>query len=606
MSFVAGVMSLQGTLEEEVRTRFAGALAVMESEVVWPIQRLESEGASLVQGAFGNMWQGPAMASGQEYDAVACGVQWKETPSSSALQYLVEAFTSEQCEIDNHFDFFNCAVLEKGKNRVILGTDPLGLAPFLYKVEGEHVFFSTHQTFFKFLCFPHLAINWQAVFEILVIGHAIGNKTLLRDVNALPPGCRLLCRPGGSVLQRYASLPQKDHVRAVTLPEAVDILYEHLADKCYAYARFTPKPIAAFLSGGWDSRLLASMFSSLRSLAITFTSQQQLRFHDRLISEKKIARQVADYLHVGNRFVAPVYRSPRTRDKRARMLDYCTWFHDWAFTLSEHLPRDEFVFCDGLLGDVLLRGLFVTSELHRCAINEDRQRAVEILHSQYIRGFNTYTRGIEEWKSVIEPALLDRFARMLMEELSEEIHSTNGDEFVTFFFLRNRSRRGISPLPRLILGRKGGIFFPFSDPGFLQKALSIPADLRRGFPLYRELLERSKPGLSLIPSTNSGELRQLAPYLIDSVSELSRRAAILRGTKKCFPWVYTRLMERKRERNLTEKMLWVDHLMENPPRIFMDVLTAELKASIRRGDRERISASRYFLDRILMLEGYFS
>jgi len=392
----------------------------------------------------------------------------------------------------------------------------------------------------------------------------------------------------------------------VTLREAVDILYGHLADKCHAYARLSRKPIAAFLSGGWDSRLLASMFSNLHRLAITFTSQQQLRFGNRLISERKIAGEVADYLHVGNRFVAPVYRSSKTRDQRARTLDYRTWFHDWAFTLSEHLPKDEFVFCDGLLGDVLLRGLFVTPELDRCTLNEDRQRAVEILHAQYIRGFNTYTRGIDEWKSVIEPALLDQFARVLMGEISQEIHGMNGDEFVTFFFLRNRSRRGISPLPLLILGRKGEILFPFSDPGFLQKALSIPAHLRRGLPLYRELLERSKPGLSLIPSTNTGELSQLEPYLVTSVSELSQSAPFLRGIKKCLPRVYTRLMETEMRRKLTRKMLWADELIENPPRIFMDVLTADLKKCIRKGDRERIHACRYFLDRMLMLEGYFS
>lgn len=58
-------------------------------------------------------------------------------------------------------------------------------------------------------------------------------------------------------------------------------------------------------------------------------------------------------------------------------------------------------------------------------------------------------------------------------------------------------------------------------------ALNLGLDRR----LYKALLERSSPGLSMIPSTNTKDFTKLQPYLIDSISELTWGGQFIRKIK---------------------------------------------------------------------------
>lgn len=607
MSFMAGIISPRGPLEKQKKTQFLHAFAAMEGELSCPADIIESNRSVLVQASFPHMWQGGKSKSGKEYDAVASGVQWREIPHfKSTLDYLIRALTSEGSEIPDYFDLFSCILLEKKENRVIGATDPLGLSALLYLVEEPFLAFSSHQSFFKHFLGNTLHINWQAVFEYLIIGHNIGNKTLHKNVRAIPPGCKLVYHHHKSSIVKYAPGFDIPPDEGMPLQEAVTLVYDHLARKCENYAALTTKPFAGFLSGGWDSRLLISLFANMQKMANTYTSQQKARFRTRFISEKKIAREVAHFIGIPNHFVAPTYRDIKTRARRGRIVDHSTWFHDWAFSLADKLPYDRYVFCDGLLGDILLRGLFVTPELRQHIVKKDRARAVNTFHTQYLRGFNPYTRGVEKWKSVIQPHLMDDFSETLKEHISEEIYQIQDEDFVTMFLLRNRSRRGISPLPRFILGMKGAIVFPFSDYSFLQKALSLSLRLRLDHRLYNALLERCRPGLSLIPSTNTKDFTKLQPYLIDSISELTWEGQFIRKIKRCFPPLHNALSGARAMVSGTSDMKWGQELVENPPQVLMDILRPELRNAIKMASAHKLRPLRFFLDRVLLLEDYFS
>jgi hypothetical protein len=607
MSFMAGIISPHRPLEKQKKIQFHHAFAAMEGELSCPADIIESSRSVLVQASFPHMWQGGKSKSGKEYDAVASGVQWREIPHfKSTLDYLISELTSDGSKIPDYFDRFSCILLQKKENRVIGATDPLGLSALLYLLDKPFLVFSSHQTFFKHFLGNALNINWQAVFEYLIIGHYIGNKTLHKNVKAIPPGCKLLYHHNKSRIVKYAPGFDIPTDEGMPLHEAVNLVYGHLARKCDNYSALTTKPFAGFLSGGWDSRLLISLFANIQNMATTFTSQQKVQFHTRLISEKKIASEVARFIRIPNHFVAPTYRDIKTRARRGRIVDHSTWFHDWAFALADKLPYDRYVFCDGLLGDILLRGLFVTPELRQYTVKKDRNKAVNSFHSQYVRGFNPYTRGVKNWKSVIQPHLMDDFSVTLKEHISEEIYQIQDEDFVTMFLLRNRSRRGISPLPRFILGMKGAIVFPFSDYAFLQKALSLSLRLRLDHRLYNALLERSRPGLSMIPSTNTKDFTKLQPYLIDSISELTWGGQFIRKIKSCFPPIHNALSGARAMVSGTSDMKWGQELVENPPQVLMDILRPELRNAINMAHTSELRPLRFFLDRVLLLECYFS
>lgn len=593
MSFIAGIIGLGGPLAKPKRSQFLDAFALMKKELPWPAEVVESNRSILVQAGFPHLWQGRKLLSDSRFDAAVSGIQWRKTTySGSSLSYLAHKLTSRTYEVEDCFDYFACAVFDKEKDLFVLTADPVGICPLLYTLGDQYIVFSNHQTFFSDLFGHDPGINWQAVFEYLLVGHNIGNKTLQKNVSVLPAGCRLTCHGQNTVITRYAKPFATGRERGVDLSHASDIIFTHLERKCQSYSELSNKPVAGFLSGGWDSRLLIAMFDNMDNMAVTYTSQQRTRFQDRLISEKMIAKEVADFIGVRNRFVPPAYRTYKTRDKRARVLDYTTWFHDWAFHLAEKLPYDEYMFCDGLLGDILLRGLYITPDFHECIINKDRDTAIRLLHSRYLRGFNIYTRGIEKWKSVIQPHLLEDFSNRLIKDITEEIYDIPDEDFLTVFLLRNRSRRGVSPLPRLIFGSKGTVVFPFCDYGFLQKVLSLPIELRLNQALYKDLLERTRPGLSAIPSTNSKDCNILKSYLFDSMSELS-------SDSQFFSKARTMITESRNHR-------WYNDIIENPPSIFMDLLTTELKNAIMDGNITKLKPFRLLLDKILILDGYLS
>ncbi len=602
MSFMAGIIDFKGLGLIHGGGRFKRALEKMKEFLPWPLDTIEKGAFIFAQAGFKDMWQGPKILYANKLYSMACGIQGRKISGcKTTLEYLVNHFAAQEPHIDNFFDRFSLAIIDENTRKSILATDPLGISPVFYYMYGTALVFSSHQIFLKYFLGMDFQIDWQGVLEYLVIGHCMGNRTLIKNACLLGPGSMLILENGRCEKKTYFNF---DHPVAdsISLEEAGDMIMDHLLSKCKAYGSLSTKPTAGFLSGGWDSRLLVSLFLKEQDLRFTYTTQQQIRFQGMLISEKKIAKEVSSFLGVKNRFIAPVYRTPKTRDIRAKRLDYSTWFHDWAFALTEHLPQDRYLFFDGLLGDILLRALFITPELQALINTGQRDKVAELFYEQYISGFNRYTRGVEQWKQVLSPKVMDEFSNQLRQDLYTQFREIRNQDFVSIFLFHNRSRRAISPLPRLLFGSKGEVALPFCDAEFIKKAFSIPLKFRVDGSLYRALLEKSKPGLSKIPSTNSKNFDELKPYLTGSVFDLSLKGRINKGMKMHLPYV-RRLKDRIFGKDPDQ---WAMGIVRKPPEAFFPYLNDNIKSAINCKNLEALKEYRFFMDRIMILEGFFS
>ena len=229
MSFIAGIIGLGGPLAKLKRMQFLNAFTLMKKELPWPADVVESNRSILVQAGFPHLWQGRKLLSDSRFDAAVSGIQWRKTAySGSSLSYLAHKLTSRTCEVEDYFDYFACAVLDKEKDLFVLTTDPVGICPLLYTLDDQYIVFSNHQTFFSDLFGHDTGINWQAVFEYLLVGHNIGDKTLQKNVSVLPAGCRLTCHGRNPVITRYAKPFATGRERGVTLSHASDIIHNHL------------------------------------------------------------------------------------------------------------------------------------------------------------------------------------------------------------------------------------------------------------------------------------------------------------------------------------------------------------------------------------------
>jgi hypothetical protein len=605
LSFIAGIITPEQALGDEEREGFRRALGAMGPVLPWPIKTTSTPESVLAEAGFEHMWQGPRLLSTRSFEGVAAGVQCKELEGEdTALGHLAKVFLLEERPLGEAFDHFACALIDRGLGLCVVCTDPLGMGPLFYRIQGDRLLFSSHQRFVREAVGPDFKIDPQGVLQYLIIGHQIGDRTLLKGLHILPPGSLLRFGGEGWQQKRYADVI-REAKRSPSIETAVDRVYHHLVARCRGYLTLSRRPMAGFLSGGWDSRLLIALLAGMGWMEMTYTTQQRLLYNGRIISEKRIAGEVAEGLHLENRFIFPRYRTPANRDLRACILDHATWFHDWAFTMMETLPYDRYVFVDGLLGDILLRGLYVSDSLALAMEQGDRDAAIRELHATYLKGFNTYTRGLGAWETALDRDFLKGFQEALLRDIHEEMDQISHEDFVTLFLLRNRSRRGISPMPLKIFGMKGSVVLPFCGTSFIETVLSLPLDYRRDRTLYEALLERVKPGLSLKVSTNTRDEMRLGPYLMDALEELTWHGRIAYGLKKRFPALKEKIQGFRRSLSAGGGPDWAEDVIRRPPLVFMDRLTPSLRRAFARGDRERLRPYRFFLERIMMLEAFF-
>jgi hypothetical protein len=124
MSFLAGIVSFDG-LSVSSREAFEKALARFRSHDPRNLDRTEDASWILVHSGPSDMWEGPRVFNKKEYVALATGIQWRKTPSQTpATEYLSDRFL--QCaEIENCFDYFSIAILNRSDRKCTLAVDPL-------------------------------------------------------------------------------------------------------------------------------------------------------------------------------------------------------------------------------------------------------------------------------------------------------------------------------------------------------------------------------------------------------------------------------------------------------------------------------------------------
>ena len=198
--------------------------------------------------------------------------------------------------------------------------------------------------------------------EFLVIGHALGRKTLLRGVDLLPPGTGLACENGAvrpfSYLRGALRWAPEDAglAREGGGPPAGNT-WRKSGDR---YKELCDDPVLGFLSGGWDSRLLVALFAEAGAYRTDPSPPSRgCAWVSTTSPRKPWPVRWPGLLGVENRFVPPSYRDPSTLHARAARLDHATWFHDWAFRMAGEVPLGRYLMLDGLLGDILLRALLV-------------------------------------------------------------------------------------------------------------------------------------------------------------------------------------------------------------------------------------------------------
>ena len=425
----------------------------------------------------------------------------------------------------------------------------------------------------------------------------------------LPPGSQLDFRLSECNITQYANIDKVKIKHEVNKEQGSDLIWNYLNDKISNYSSLAETHFVGLLSGGWDSRLIVAFLKEHHALTEAYTTEQGLNFWGRFFSEGKIAQDVAKFLNIKNQYVEP--KSSKNLFRTAQLVDYSTSFHSWILPLIDELPEGE-VFIDGFLGDVLLRGTHIYGDFNECLKKQDKSKAAELIFSEYISGTNagsastTSYPDLKNWQEVLDPTFVAEALSNLKQFVKTEIDSIKSENFLSMYQIRNRQRRCISWLPLAVIGSKGSTILPFCDPEFVELSLSLPLDIKQDHSLYNSILEKTKPGLSKIPSSNSKNKKELNKYMrVNNIKLEEIFFSVFNSLPQSLRW---RIWKRFGFLSyFTSKARFIaGEVIKNPPNSIMHLLSPEIQKAIKSKRKLKLVKYSYHLQQLLVLDRFYT
>jgi asparagine synthase (glutamine-hydrolysing) len=158
----------------------------------------------------------------------------------------------------NRFNgIFAFAVWDKGRRRLFMARDRIGVKPLFYKLhEGGLLFASEMKTI---LAYPTVKpeLDAEGAAQIVMFGPGrIPGSGVFRGIRELEPGCRASYENGKLQIQQYWKLTDREHT------EDFETTAEHvryLVVDAIRRQMVSDVPIGCFLSGGLDSSIISSV-----------------------------------------------------------------------------------------------------------------------------------------------------------------------------------------------------------------------------------------------------------------------------------------------------------------------------------------------------------
>ena len=195
-------------------------------------------------------------------------------------------------ELDGMFAF---ALWDAPARRLLLGRDRFGKKPlYLYRQGARLAFASTLSALLQHPAVPR-QLDRDALAEYLALEYVVAPRTILADVEKLPPATQLSfsARDGQVAQSRYWRLSIDGASARLGLDDATAELESRLTASVRR-RMVADVPLGVFLSGGVDSSTVAALAARERAID-TFS----VRFTDPSFDESRFARKVA--AHLGTR-----------------------------------------------------------------------------------------------------------------------------------------------------------------------------------------------------------------------------------------------------------------------------------------------------------------
>ncbi|MCR4347318.1 MAG: asparagine synthase-related protein [Sulfuricaulis sp.] len=425
------------------------------------------------------------------------------TDPATTLAVLAKAYRDKGPAFLNDLvgEFF-LVILDHGQHRLILANDRYGRRPVYYSTHDGQLVFSSEIKALLASGAIRPDVDPEALADVLTFGLIPGERTLLRQVQMLPPAGLLEfdLRSGELATSRYWDL--RLHLQPSAESEAV--LLDRLTEtfSTAVERRLSPSHVNWLsLSAGMDSRTIASVINSTPNATVKAIT---LGFKGGY--ERKVTSAVAATIGVEHSFHA---------------------FDESQFTQSESehmdLVREAVALTDGMRGtassaltaysarqnrrlglDVMITGhggeIAKLDEAYNFAINTPddlhriRTQPVDWTYNRLFRPnaprFNT--------PSLYSGGLAQVFAdapRHHLQTIIEQVDANLPPEQLVSFLFLNELFRKRAVYALAVQRARVEIRVPFYDDDFLATVVTTPLSLRTGYKIHRYIIKRYRPEL---------------------------------------------------------------------------------------------------------------
>jgi len=380
-------------------------------------------------------------------------------------------------------------------SNLALANDRYGLQPLYYFSDKGRFALSPSVSKLIELGAPS-ELDLEALAVFMHLGYFLGDETPFRAVRAVPPGAS--CRWSQGALAVEGRRPKLAPV-SMGRDEA---LAAYVAAFREAVLRRPPEndDVVFPLSGGRDSRHI--LFELHRSghaprtcLTVAYGG-----------ADASVARLVAQALGIEHVTLSTGNATCAAERRKNTLTNFCADEHTWSLATADYLARRPTTLYDGLAGDVLSAGLFLSPKRVRL-YEEGRFLDLARDLSTGTVLLPMFRRDLRERLASASP--LSRIAQAL-ESLADEPNPLSS------FVFWNRTRREIALGPYRILGQKV-VHCPYLDASVYDLLMGMPAAtfvdhtfhtdaINLGFPQHRDLPYAGKPPEGILSWRQSGRI----------------------------------------------------------------------------------------------------
>lgn len=177
------------------------------------------------------------------------------------------------------------AIWDKKRRRLFLSRDRFGVRPLFYaEAQGAFLFASEIKALFAWPGFER-RLDLEALNEIFTFWHTLPPRTAFQNVKELPPGHSAVLAGGRMTVKQYWDLDYQ----ARGMPSNGEFNEDECAERLLALLEDATRlrlradvPVGAYLSGGIDSTLIASL---VKHTGVTKLNTFSVRFEDSELDE---------------------------------------------------------------------------------------------------------------------------------------------------------------------------------------------------------------------------------------------------------------------------------------------------------------------------------